>query len=150
MNITFSQTRNIDLIEAIGNHPDNAAGSNNGDVFLYDPACVYIATFVDGDLAGIGYFKQVQPSAIEIHAMILNSHRKKGVKIARDFVRFLLANSTFECFTSMAAEKFRHGQLFCSLVGLRRVGTIERYFKGRDNVTIYAATRYQLENFLGG
>lgn len=28
--IQFKPTRNIDLIEAVGNHPDIIAGSNNG------------------------------------------------------------------------------------------------------------------------
>ncbi|MFR0657076.1 hypothetical protein SB719_21260, partial [Pantoea sp. SIMBA_079] len=29
--MTFNPTRNIDLIERVGNHPGIIAGSNNGD-----------------------------------------------------------------------------------------------------------------------
>ncbi len=35
--IQFKPTRNIDLIEAVGNHPDIIAGSNNGDGYDYKP-----------------------------------------------------------------------------------------------------------------
>ncbi len=39
--IQFKPTRNIDLIEAVGNHPDIIAGSNNGDGYDYKPECRY-------------------------------------------------------------------------------------------------------------
>ncbi|WP_258238579.1 DUF2824 family protein [Salmonella enterica] len=50
--------------------------------------------------------------------------------------------------TSFAARKFRHGQMYCAMIGLKRVGTIKKYFKGVDDVTFYSATREELIDFL--
>ncbi|EOA6881224.1 DUF2824 family protein [Escherichia coli] len=58
------------------------------------------------------------------------------------------ANTTVQCVTSFAARKFRHGQMYCAMVGLKRVGTIKKYFKGVDDVTFYSATREELIDFL--
>ncbi|ECV0082767.1 DUF2824 family protein, partial [Salmonella enterica subsp. enterica serovar Schwarzengrund] len=52
------------------------------------------------------------------------------------------------CVTSFAARKFRHGQMYCAMIGLKRVGTIKKYFKGVDDVTFYSATREELIDFL--
>ena len=99
--IQFKPTRNIDLIEAVGNHPDIIAGSNNGDGYDYKPDC-----------------------------------------------RYFEVNTTVQCVTSFAARKFRHGQMYCAMIGLKRVGTIKKYFKGVDDVTFYSATREELIDFL--
>ena len=34
------------------------------------------------------------------------------------------------------------------MIGLNRVGTIKKYFKGVDDVTFYSATREELIDFL--
>ncbi|MBT1009862.1 DUF2824 family protein, partial [Salmonella enterica subsp. enterica serovar Typhimurium] len=39
-------------------------------------------------------------------------------------------------------------QMYCAMIGLKRVGTIKKYFKGVDDVTFYAATREELIDFL--
>lgn len=41
-----------------------------------------------------------------------------------------------------------HGQMYCAMIGLKRVGTIKKYFKGVDDVTFYSATREELIDFL--
>ena len=51
--ITFKPTRNIDLIEAVGNHPDIIAGSNNGDGYDYKHDCRYFEVNVHGQFGGI-------------------------------------------------------------------------------------------------
>ncbi|MFB4061027.1 DUF2824 family protein, partial [Escherichia coli] len=55
--ITFKPTRNIDLIEAVGNHPDIIAGSNNGDGYDYKPDCRYFEVNVHGQFGGIVYYQ---------------------------------------------------------------------------------------------
>ncbi|MCO9822928.1 DUF2824 family protein, partial [Salmonella enterica subsp. enterica serovar Give] len=50
--ITFTPTRNIDLIETVGNHPDIIAGSNNGDGYDYKPDTKYFEVHVHGEFGG--------------------------------------------------------------------------------------------------
>ena len=59
--IQFKPTRNIDLIEAVGNHPDIIAGSNNGDGYDYKPECRYFEVNVHGQFGGIVYYQEIQP-----------------------------------------------------------------------------------------
>ncbi|WON77582.1 DUF2824 family protein [Serratia sp. UGAL515B_01] len=146
--ITFTPTRNIDLIESVGNHPDIIAGSNNGDGYEYNPRCVYLGVQIDGQFCGVVYFQELQPLSIECHAMILKEARKHSVDIGLEFWRLMIGNTNYQCFTSFAARKFRYGQMYCALIGLQRVGTIKKYFKGVDDVTFYAATRDELIAFL--
>nr|WP_274537699.1 DUF2824 family protein [Escherichia coli] len=73
---------------------------------------------------------------------------KDGGAIGLAFWRYILTNTTVQCVTSFAARKFRHGQMYCAMIGLKRVGTIKKYFKGVDDVTFYSATREELIDFL--
>lgn len=146
--ITFNPTRNIDLIETIGNHPDIIAGSNNGDGYDYRPECKYFEVHVHGQFGGIVYYHETQPLTFDTHAMYLPEARGFSFDIAMAFWRYLLANTGFACVMSYAARKFRHGQMYCSSIGLKRVGTIRKYFKGVDDVTFYSATREEIETFL--
>ena len=146
--ISFQPTRNIDLIEAVGNHPDIIAGSSNGDGYRYHPDNRYFEVHVHGQFGGIVYFQEAQPLSFDCHAMYLPEARGFSKAIGLAFWRFLLANSNVQCVTSFAARKFRHGQIYCAMVGLKRIGTIKKYFKGVDDVTFYAATRDELTEFL--
>ncbi|WP_049278738.1 DUF2824 family protein [Serratia marcescens] len=146
--IEFKPTRNIDLIEAVGNHPDIIAGSNNGDGFDYQPGHRYFEVHVHGQFGGIIYFHEIQPLTFDCHAMYLKEVRGFSHKIGLAFWRFILANFNVQCVTSFAARKFRHGQIYCTMLGLKRVGTIRKYFKGVDDVTFYSATREELTEFL--
>lgn len=69
--ITFIPTRNIDLIEMVGNHPDIIAGSNNGDGYDYKPECRYFEVNVHGQFGGIVYYNEIQPLTFDCHAMYL-------------------------------------------------------------------------------
>lgn len=69
--ITFTPTRNIDLIETVGNHPDIIAGSNNGDGYDYKPECRYFEVNVHGQFGGIVYYNEIQPLTFDCHAMYL-------------------------------------------------------------------------------
>ncbi|ECW9222902.1 DUF2824 family protein, partial [Salmonella enterica subsp. enterica serovar Heidelberg] len=69
--ITFTPTRNIDLIEMVGNHPDIIAGSNNGDGYDYKPECRYFEVNVHGQFGGIVYYNEIQPMTFDCHAMYL-------------------------------------------------------------------------------
>lgn len=51
--IQFKPTRNIDLIEAVGNHPDIIAGSNNGDGYDYKPDAVTLRLTCTVSLAAL-------------------------------------------------------------------------------------------------
>lgn len=146
--ITFVPTRNIDLIEAVGNHPDIVAGSNNGDGYDYRPECRYFEVHVHGQFGGIVYYHEIQPLTFDCHAMFLKEERGFSKSIGLAFWRFILSQTNVQCVTSFAARKFRHGQIYCAMIGLRRVGTIKKYFKGVDDVTFYAATRDELTEFL--
>ena len=146
--ITFTPTRNIDLIEMVGNHPDIISGSNNGDGYDYRPECKYFEVHVHGQFGGIVYYHETQPLTFDTHAMYLPEARGFSFDIAMAFWRFLLANTGFACVMSYAARKFRHGQMYCTSIGLNRVGTIRKYFKGVDDVTFYSATREEIETFL--
>ncbi|MDU4001443.1 DUF2824 family protein [Pluralibacter gergoviae] len=146
--ITFNQTRNIDLIETVGNHQDIIAGSNNGDGYEYDSACRYFEVSVHGQFGGIVYYREIEPLTYECHAMYLPEVRGFSKDIGLAFWRYLLSSTPVQCITSFAARKFRHGQIYCVMVGLQRVGTIRKYFKGVDDVTFYAATREDLESYL--
>ncbi|EBO4169422.1 hypothetical protein DKN16_14860, partial [Salmonella enterica] len=64
------------------------------------------------------------------------------------FWRHIITTTNFACVISYAARKFRHGQIYCAMIGLNRVGTIKKYFKGVDDVTFYSATREELIDFL--
>ncbi|EJF5839746.1 DUF2824 family protein [Salmonella enterica] len=146
--ITFIPTRNIDLIEMVGNHPDIIAGSNNGDGYDYKPECRYFEVSVHGQFGGIVYYNEIQPLTFDCHAMYLPEIRGFSKEIGLTFWRYILTNTTVQCVTSFAARKFRHGQMYCAMIGLKRVGTIKKYFKGVDDVTFYAATREELTDFL--
>lgn len=146
--ITFIPTRNIDLVEAVGNHPDIIAGSNNGDGYDYQFGHHYFEVHIKGLFAGIVYYSEIQPLTFECHAMYLKEARGFSQKIGLAFWRFILAHTNVQCVTSFAARKFRHGQIYCTMIGLQRVGTIKKYFKGVDDVTFYSATRDELVDFL--
>ncbi|HHV7361067.1 TPA: DUF2824 family protein [Morganella morganii] len=146
--ITFKPTRNIDLIEAVGNHPDIIAGSNNGDGFDYKPERRHFEVDVHGQFGGIVYYEEVQPMTFECHAMCLPEVRGFSKDIGLAFWQFILSSTYVQCVTSFAARKFRHGQMYCASIGLGRVGTIRKYFKGVDDVTFYSATREELTEFL--
>ncbi|BEA09963.1 hypothetical protein VEE26_04700 [Escherichia coli] len=146
--IQFKPTRNIDLIEAVGNHPDIIAGSNNGDGYDYKPECRYFEVNVHGQFGGIVYYQEIQPLTFDCHAMYLPEIRGFSKEIGLEFWRYILTNTTVQCVTSFAARKFRHGQMYCAMIGLKRVGTIKKYFKGVDDVTFYSATREELIDFL--
>ena len=146
--ITFKPTRNIDLIEAVGNHPDIIAGSNNGDGFDYKPERRHFEVDVHGQFGGIVYYEEVQPMTFECHAMYLTEVRGFSKDIGLAFWQFILSSTYVQCVTSFAARKFRHGQMYCASIGLGRVGTIRKYFKGVDDVTFYSATREELTEFL--
>ncbi len=148
--IKFIPTRNIDLIEAVGNHPDIIAGSNNGDGYEYRPENHYFEVHVHGQFGGIVYYNEIQPLTFECHAMFLPDARGFSVDIGREFWRYILSNTAVQCVVSFAARKFRHGQMYCALIGLKRVGTIRKYFKGIDDVAFYSATRDELEKYLNG
>lgn len=146
--ITFNPTRNIDLIESVGNHPDIIAGSNNGDGYEYRPECRYFEVNVHGVFGGIVYYHEIQPMSYDCHAMYLPETRGFSFDIGLAFWRYILGSTDVQCVTSFAARKFRHGQMYCSSIGLQRVGTIRKYFKGTDDVTFYSATRDDLITFL--
>lgn len=146
--IEFKLTRNIDLIEAVGNHPDIISGSNNGDGYDYNPACRYFEVHVHGQFGGIVYYSEIQPLTFDCHAMYLKEARGFSKAIGLEFWRLILAKTNVQCVTSFAARKFRHGQIYCAMIGLQRVGTIKKYFKGVDDVTFYSATREELTEFL--
>lgn len=146
--IKFIPTRNIDLIEAVGNHPDIIAGSNNGDGYDYRPDCRYFEVHIHGNFAGIVYYHEIQPMSFDCHAMYLPEFRGFSFDTGLAFWRHIISTTDVQCVTSFAARKFRHGQMYCAAIGLSRVGTIKRYFKGVDDVTFYSATREELEQFL--
>lgn len=146
--IEFKPTRNIDLIEGVGNHPEIIAGSNNGDGYDYRPECRYFEVHVHGNFGGIVYYHEIQPMTYDCHAMYLPESRGFSKDIGLAFWRMLLSSTSFACITSYAASKFRHGQIYCAMIGLRRVGTIRKYFKGVDDVTFYSATREEIKNFV--
>ncbi|ECB2919384.1 DUF2824 family protein, partial [Salmonella enterica subsp. enterica serovar Minnesota] len=132
----------------VGNHPDIIAGSNNGDGYDYKPECRYFEVNVHGQFGGIVYYNEIQPLTFDCHAMYLPEIRGFSKEIGLTFWRYILANTTVQCVTSFAARKFRHGQMYCAMIGLKRVGTIKKYFKGVDDVTFYSATREELIDFL--
>lgn len=146
--IEFRKTRNIDLIEAVGNHPEIIAGSNNGDGYDYSSECHYFEVHVHGQFGGIVYYHEIQPMTFDCHAMYLPEARGFSKEIGLSFWRLILATTNVQCVTSFAARKFRHGQMYCAMIGLSRVGTIKKYFKGIDDVTFYSATRDGLSEFL--
>ncbi|HBH6867677.1 TPA: DUF2824 family protein [Serratia marcescens] len=142
--IEFKPTRNIDLIEAVGNHPDIIVGSNNGQRFWWNREKIYFEVHCDGIFGGIIYTEEVQPMSYDCHAMLLKEVRKKSVAIGKEFLSFLLKNTNAMCITSFASNKFRHGQMYCTLIGLKRVGVIPKYFCGTDDVVIYSATKEEI------
>lgn len=146
--ITFIKTRNIDLIETVGNHPSIIAGSNNGDGYEYQQTHHYFEVNCHGQFGGIVYYHEIQPLTFDCHAMYLPEARGFSKEIGIAFWRFILSSTNVQCVTSFAARKFRHGQIYCAMIGLQRVGTIRRYFKGVDDVTFYSATREELSEFL--
>ena len=101
--IQFKPTRNIDLIEAVGNHPDIIAGSNNGDGYDYKPDCRYFEVNVHGQFGGIVYYQEIQPLTFDCHAMYLPEIRGFSKEIGLAFWRYILTNTTVQCVTSFAA-----------------------------------------------
>ena len=69
--ITFKPTRDADLVETVGNHPDIIAGSNNGDGYDYKPDTKYFEVHVHGEFGGIVYYHETQPLTFDCHAMYL-------------------------------------------------------------------------------
>lgn len=141
MGITFQRTRNIDFIEAFANQPGIVEGASNGDYFDYEPDCTYYAVLVDGHIAGIIYTRCVQVRSYDCHAMYLKEFRKRGVEIGKAFWKMLFETTDAFCVTSFASDKFKNGQRYCTLVGLKRVGVIPKYFKGETDVVFFAATK---------
>lgn len=84
--ITFIPTRNIDLIETVGNHPDIIAGSNNGDGYEYKPECRYFEVNVHGQFGGIVYYNEIQPLTFDCHAMYLPEIRGFSKEIGLAFL----------------------------------------------------------------
>ncbi|EEN3488256.1 DUF2824 family protein [Salmonella enterica subsp. enterica serovar Newport] len=123
--------------------PDNA-----DDGYDYKPECRYFEVNVHGQFGGIVYYNEIQPMTFDCHAMYLPEIRGFSKEIGLAFWRYILTNTTVHCVTSFAARKFRHGQMYCAMIGLKRVGTIKKYFKGVDDVTFYAATREELTELL--
>ncbi|EDB2180566.1 DUF2824 family protein [Salmonella enterica] len=146
--ITFKPTRNIDLIEAVGNHPDVVAGSNNGAKFWWNQKKEYYEVAVHGEFAGIVYCEEVQPNSYDCHAMLLKTLRGFSVDIGKLFLKYLCDNTNMMCVTSYASNKFRYGQMYCALIGLKRVGVIRKYFCGVDDVVIYSSTKEEILGFL--
>lgn len=103
---------------------------------------------VHGQFGGIVYYQEIQPLTFDCHAMYLPEVRGFSKEIGLAFWRYILTNTTVQCVTSFAARKFRNGQMYCAMIGLKRVGTIKKYFKGVDDVTFYSATREELIDFL--
>lgn len=95
--IQFKPTRNIDLIEAVGNHPDIIAGSNNGDGYDYKPECRYFEVNVHGQFGGIVYYQEIQPQTFDCHAMYLPEIRGFSKEIGLAFWRYILTNTTVQC-----------------------------------------------------
>ena len=124
------------------------AGSNNGDGYDYKPERRYFEVNVHGQFGGIVYYQEIQPLTFDCHAMYLPEIRGFSKEIGMAFWQYILTNTTVQCVTSFAARKFRHGQIYCAMIGLKRVGTIKKYFKGVDDVTFYSATREELIDFL--
>ena len=87
--ITFNPTRNIDLIEAVGNHPDIIAGSNNGDGYDYKHDCRYFEVNVHGQFGGIVYYQEIQPLTFDCHAMYLPEVRGFSKEIGLAFWRYI-------------------------------------------------------------
>ncbi|EEF9655060.1 DUF2824 family protein [Salmonella enterica] len=114
----------------------------------YKPECRYFEVNVHGQFGGIVYYNEIQPLTFDCHAMYLPEIRGFSKEIGLAFWRYILTNTTVQCVTSFAARKFRHGQMYCAMIGLKRVGTIKKYFKGVDDVTFYSATREELIDFL--
>lgn len=108
----------------------------------------YFEVNVHGQFGGIVYYQEIQPLTFDCHAMYLPEIRGFSKEIGLAFWRYILTNTTVQCVTSFAARKFRHGQIYCAMIGLKRVGTIKKYFKGVDDVTFYSATREELIDFL--
>ncbi|MGL5727489.1 MAG: DUF2824 family protein [Plesiomonas sp.] len=148
MNIEFIKTRNIDLIESVGNHPSVQAGTCGG-VFEYDPQEIYYLTTVDGNLFGVIRAKEVAGKCYECHAMFVADefgNRRNTVKVGRAFWPFFFSQSDCEVVMSMASEEFKNGQAFCKLVGLKERGVIPKMFGGKLDVKIYSATKEELLN----
>ncbi|MDU7129070.1 MAG: tail needle knob protein [Escherichia coli] len=118
------------------------------DGYDYKPDCRYFEVNVHGQFGGIVYYQEIQPLTFDCHAMYLPEIRGFSKEIGLAFWRYILTNTTVQCVTSFAARKFRHGQIYCAMIGLKRVGTIKKYFKGVDDVTFYSATREELIDFL--
>ncbi|EBV9991907.1 DUF2824 family protein, partial [Salmonella enterica subsp. enterica serovar Mbandaka] len=97
---------------------------------------------------GIVYYNEIQPLTFDCHAMYLPEIRGFSKEIGLTFWRHIITTTNFACVISYAARKFRHGQIYCAMIGLNRVGTIKKYFKGVDDVTFYSATREELIDFL--
>lgn len=109
---------------------------------------LYFEVNVHGQFGGIVYYQEIQPLTFDCHAMYLPEIRSFSKEIGLAFWRYILTNTTVQCVTSFAARKFRHGQIYCAMIGLKRVGTVKKYFKGVDDVTFYSATREELIDFL--
>lgn len=144
--ITFIRTRNIDLIEMVANSPEIQLGGSNGCWFNYNPEELYFSVEVHGEFAGIVRALEVQSKSFECHAMFIKSMRGFSKDIGMAFWDFFFKNYDAACVYSMASDKFRYGKLYCALIGLKRVGVMPKFFNGETNVTIYAATREDLQN----
>lgn len=148
MNIEFVRTRNIDLIESVGNHPSVQKGTCGG-VFEYDSQELYYLTTVDGALFGIIRAKEIADKCYECHAMFVADEygrRRNTVKVGRAFWPFFFSQEDCEVAMSMASEEYPNGQAFCKLVGLKERGVIPKMFGGKLDVKFYSATKEELLN----
>lgn len=142
--ISFTRTRNIDVIESVANDPDIQAGTSNGNHFAYNPAEIYFEVGVHHNFAGIVRVVEVQPKSYECHAMFLEHMRGFSKDIGLAFWKYFFTNYDVECVLSMASDKFRKGKFYCASIGLKRRGVIPKFFDGTTDVTIYSATREEL------
>lgn len=142
--ISFTKTRNIDVIESIANIPDIQAGTSNGQYFTYNPSELYFEVNVHHNFAGIVRAVEVQRKSYECHAMFLDHMRGFSKDIGLEFWKYFFTNYDAECVMSMASDKFRKGKFYCASIGLKRRGVIPKFFDGTTDVTIYSATREEL------
>ncbi len=119
--IQFKPTRNIDLIEAVGNHPDIIAGSNNGDGYDYKPECRYFEVNVHGQFGGIVYYQEIQPLTFDCHAMYLPEVRGFSKEIGLEFWKYILTNTTVQCVTSF--DCFARSFRYCRGVSAGKAGS---------------------------
>ncbi|MCZ5798235.1 DUF2824 family protein [Escherichia coli] len=140
----------VKLAEFLNNPANTGNIVDSGDKYYIKSDAVYLGIYEGLVLAGVHEVRNFWHSVVECHAVydpgFRGEYARKEIGLA--FWRYILTNTTVQCVTSFAARKFRHGQMYCAMIGLKRVGTIKKYFKGVDDVTFYSATREELIDFL--